>query len=231
MAVKTKKGRALVARPSHQLVPVRKVAGTNAIALQLYRVPELHPQQPGPWADEPDKVSWVDATTGYPCTILRHQDGTLAGHVAVGVDHPFHGFDENALPAGLLRVHGGVTWSGSCQQHVPEARSVCHVHDARPPSANEMMNRRAVEEGRARGNVWWLGFSTNTSVDVIPAARTATFLGEENGQIYRDETYVAQQCTQLAAQLHAVEHDLPMPVLAFPPPPLGLEPHQPAVWW
>lgn len=225
---KPRTGRALVARPPTPLVPDRPVAGTNVIPTQLYRIAELHPAGRGPWANEFDKVGWIDPATSYPCTILRHGNGTLAGHVAVAQGHPLHGYKPDAIPPDMLHVHGGVNYAGECQRSVPDDRSICHVSSADARSARTAAhNKSAIGEHARHEDVWWLGFSTDTSVDLFPTEHRQMFLASENGAVYRDERYVAQQCTQLAQQLHAIEHDLPAPVLAVRPPPLGLEPRRP----
>lgn len=80
----------------------------------------------GPWDDEPDKVQFADAETGYPCLIVRGILGNLCGYVGVPSSHPWYGLvygecvrgctDEYCghCPDNLTDVHGGLTFSGYC---------------------------------------------------------------------------------------------------------------------
>lgn len=46
----------------------------------------------GEWRNEPDKVTWVDEQTGYPCIILRGPvAGALNGYIGVPIYHPAYG--------------------------------------------------------------------------------------------------------------------------------------------
>ena len=64
-----------------------------------------------PWEHEPDIEEWVDAETGYKCTVMRHGTlGHLNGYVAIPKGHLWHGQDYNNLNEGI-DVHGGLTYA------------------------------------------------------------------------------------------------------------------------
>lgn len=45
----------------------------------------------GPWANEPDKMQWVDPVTNLPCLIVRGPVGALCGYVGVPASHAAYG--------------------------------------------------------------------------------------------------------------------------------------------
>lgn len=45
----------------------------------------------GPWTTEPDRLEWVDETTGYTALIVRTRMGNLCGYVGVSEGHPWYG--------------------------------------------------------------------------------------------------------------------------------------------
>ncbi|TVV73773.1 hypothetical protein [Sphingomonas solaris] len=157
----------------------------------VYHVPALTPKVSGPWSCEADKLAWTDAATRLPCIIRRSTHGFLCGYVAVGAGHPLFGFRGDAVPAGIVTVHGGLDYASPCDHRAPEETSICHVPD-----------RHATREGI---NQWWFGFSCGQVTDLIPGdgahAGEAQQLGLD--QEYRDERYLFEQCTGLAAQLAA----------------------------
>ena len=62
-----------------------------------------------PWEHEPDNEEWIDATTGYKCTIWRHPThGSLNGYVALPKGHRLHGQGYDAFD---VEVHGGLTYA------------------------------------------------------------------------------------------------------------------------
>ena len=95
----------------------------------------------GVWDSELDKAVWVDKGTGLDCMIARNGYGTWCGYVAVKEGHKFFGVDYSKI--GGAFVHGGLTYSDSCQGHI------CHLDD----------------EGQ---HVWWFGFDCNHSMDGSP---------------------------------------------------------------
>ena len=45
---------------------------------------------PGPWDNEPDKIQWVDETTGLDCLMVRNWWGSWCGYVGVPEGHPLY---------------------------------------------------------------------------------------------------------------------------------------------
>lgn len=146
---------------------------------------------PGPWTDEPDRLDWRDATTGYTCVALRniHHElqvgpGNWCGYVAVAPGHPYHGLGMRRVRP-YLDVHGGVTFAEG----------------------------ELVEVAGAPANAWWFGFDCNHGGQDLAPGLVASFsvsLGraeaaEQLGGEYRTLPFVQEQCELLAAQLRAVE--------------------------
>lgn len=138
----------------------------------------------GPWIYEPDKVQWLDEITGLPCLIVRNHHGALCGYVGVSAGHKYFGKKYDDVDGD---VHGGLTFSGSCQ---PNGR-ICHV----------------VDDGE---DVWWLGFDCAHAFDLAPRYESmfeAKFreagLDRTWEDVYRDLSYVKGECRKLAAQLAA----------------------------
>lgn len=74
----------------------------------------------GPWLAEPDKAQWIDEDTGLDCMVLRNHLGVWCGYVGVPTSHPLHGEHYNDAPESFV-VHGGLTFSDSCQEPTEEA--------------------------------------------------------------------------------------------------------------
>lgn len=147
---------------------------------------------PGDWAGEPDKVQWTDPDTGLVCLAVRNEWlGTWCGYVGVPPGHPLHGEDEEE--AQHLDVHGGLTFSGSCDEELPIERAICHIPEPGQPD-----------------DVWWLGFDCAHAWDMSPWK--VKNRAEEDGSIfvfrgyetYRTLDYVRGQCASLARQLGAL---------------------------
>lgn len=134
----------------------------------------------GPWDDEPDKVYWIDPTTGLDCLIHRNSLGALCGYVGVPPGHPAHGkgYDDVAVD-----VHGGLTYADACEETTEEGTGICHVP----------------LEGRP-AHVWWLGFDCAHYRDLVPSMVSA--MPPTDGR-YRDIAYVEAEVTRLAEQLAA----------------------------
>ena len=141
----------------------------------------------GPWKDEPDKMQWPDAATGYPCLIVRNPVGALCGYVGVTKDHPAYGKGYEDVDAG---AHGGLTFAGKCRPG-GEDHAICHV----------------VEAGED-DDVWWLGFDCAHSNDFTPytASVSPSMLVFSKPEHYKDVAYVQYECAILAAQLEALAH-------------------------
>lgn len=154
----------------------------------------------GPWDDEPAKGQWIDADTDLDCLIVRNPMGALCGYVGVPPGHPLHGVGYNAC-RGLascdgdpivcscrldleLNVHGGLTFSDSCQTHDDPARGVCHVPEPGRPA-----------------DVWWLGFDCAHAGDMVPRMDYTIDVDSR----YRDWRYVEREVTNLARQVAETE--------------------------
>lgn len=65
-----------------------------------------------PWEHEPDNEEWIDADTGYKCTVWRHGTlGHLNGYVAIPKGHPLHGKSYDDDVGAGIDVHGWLTYS------------------------------------------------------------------------------------------------------------------------
>lgn len=136
----------------------------------------------GPWQSEPDKVQWQDEATGLPCLIVRGPFGALCGYVGVAEGHPLYRMDYNDA---VMDVHGGLTFSGMCQDTGGEEahHSICHLPAPGEPD-----------------HVWWFGFDCSHLGDLAPLYQVMT--GNRLRQVvYRDRAYVETECRSLAMQL------------------------------
>jgi hypothetical protein len=138
---------------------------------------------PGPWQTEPDRLEWRH--NGVPCLIVRNPSGALCGYAACPPEHPWHGkafdmhWDETENP----EVHGGITFSGLCQ----EGGKICHVPQPGEPD-----------------DVWWLGFDCAHSGDLTPRdVKEGYTLGRFGPAKYRDVEYVKAEANSLAEQILA----------------------------
>jgi hypothetical protein len=143
--------------------------------------------QRGEWDDEPDKVQFQDEVTGLPCLIVRGPSGALCGYVGVADGHPMYkvSYDEARGADGeWIEVHGGLTFSDSCQPSSDESHGICHLPDDGEPD-----------------HVWWFGFDCAHSGDVTPEPRR--FYSAFGDEVYRNRAYVEREIRGLAAQLAA----------------------------
>lgn len=203
MTRKKTSGRAVT--PSKQnavAVPQRFAIGDTEIhPEQFHLIPERHPRGPGPWDQEPDKLAWTDPATGLACIVLRQDDGTLSGYVAVDYGHPLWGFAFDAVPSAIGKApHRGIDYAELCSHTGPERIRVCHTRPAQ-------MQRNAPQGADAAGydDKWWFGFSTSEPGDLVPNGAKPQ-LHREEGEVYRNLDYVFEQTRTLAAQLSSVEH-------------------------
>ena len=149
----------------------------------------------GPWKDEPDKVQWVDETTGLDCLILRNRWGNLCGYVGVPETHPWYGksyskcmeegcekeYCYDHAPESLVEVHGGLTFSDFCHEGRGDD-AICHVpYEGRP-------------------EVYWFGFDCGHAFDLQPSS----IFTIDIDAVYRDIPYVKNEVAHLASQLAAV---------------------------
>ena len=150
------------------------------------------PWGPGPWQDEPDKEQWADEATGLPCLVKRSRlGGNLCGYVGVPDGHPWSGQHYGDIGDDRADVHGGLTYSGACQEG-PEDATICHVPGPGEPD-----------------HVWWLGFDCGHAWDIMPAMEARDLergwpLIRDRDTTYKTVAYVKAECASLARQAAAV---------------------------
>lgn len=179
----------------------------SAYPVREYRTIDKSGWGTGPWQDEADKIQWVDDTTDLDCLIVRGPSGALCGYVGVPPSHLWHavGYEdpisdadadagcswERARPESEVDVHGGLTYSGFCQEGTDPSQNVCHV----PYPGRE-------------SRVWWFGFDCAHARDVTPAFdASARPLGLPRRLFaeYRTVSDVRREVESLAAQLASIE--------------------------
>lgn len=192
-------------------VPINYQVAQNTItALQIFHNPERKPDEQGPWSNEADKVAWIDEATGLGCIMLRQEDGTLSGYVGVGPEHPLYGFEADAVPLSVsCDVHGGITYGKECEVNRTELRAkgkprqerytVCHV--TRTRWVQDYENVQTTQDEFEHEDLWWLGFDTNHTGDLIPGDPYHT---PRKSDVYRDQAYVYENCVALAKRLKEV---------------------------
>lgn len=93
----------------------------------------------GPWDGEPDKRQWIDPETDLDCLMVRNRMGNWCGYVGVPEGHPWFGIEYSqsinpdcpkcadpddwcydCRPEAKIEVHGGLTFSGACQEPTEE---------------------------------------------------------------------------------------------------------------
>lgn len=99
-------------------------------------------------------------------------------------------------PSSKVEVHGGLTYSGFCQENVDEGEGICHIPAPGRPA-----------------NVFWFGFDCSHLGDLSPGdlarAQEEGFQypftdPRARGEEYRDMDYVKAEVTRLAKQLKEV---------------------------
>lgn len=177
------------------------LAGKTVEPTQIFAIPERHPRGQGPWTGEPDRIGWRDAQTGLDCLVLRQDNGTWSGYVAVPPGHPLSGHRYDAVTSAVRRAaHRGLGYSELCDRREVEALAVCHV-EFRPrrsvvPSASNVSH----EDEAA----WWFGFECDKPGDLVPSGHKPHRHAEE-GEVYRDVNYVAGETMKLASALKAFD--------------------------
>jgi hypothetical protein len=192
---------------------------TNGIYTWARRVSRWRTQEDdaklgaGKWGQEPDKLEWTDYITGLECLIVRNPMGALCGYVGVPIGHPWYGLGYSSdwcpqdcperysygdgemsscythSPESQTRVHGGLTFSGGCQ----EGGKICHT----PADGVD-------------DTVHWFGFDCAHAGDYVPGMariyEDIPLLAREQAmsEYYRDIEYVKAEVEKLAAQLKAV---------------------------
>ncbi|WP_054118349.1 hypothetical protein [Porphyrobacter sp. AAP60] len=198
-------------RPSTAIaLPQRLTLGDHEIhPEQILNISERRPYGEGPWKDEPDRVAWTDAATGYACLILRQKDGTLAGYVAIGSSHPLWGYEHDAIPPELgIRPHEGIDYAALCNQNGPPALQICHVrHVTRVQQSAPMASD---SDAAGSPDAWWFGFTCDKDGDLLPKGNFRNDKNREVGpRVYRDIGYVADQVVHLADKLWALDDQAP----------------------
>lgn len=194
-----------------------------------FHVPAIHPHEPGPWADEAEKIAWTDDDTGYPCIIRRSpRTGALHGYVAVEPSHPLYGFDPEELDM-VVSAHGPIDYAKPCQQSDPETTSICHSPGFSDGETQRVSSNSAADRMERGDEAWWIGFACDGPSDLVPLRshsrdlRADPTIGLEE-RIYRDEAYVRTHCIALARQLKAIEEGRDPTPHRLPSPPIGIDP-------
>lgn len=177
----------------------------------------------GPWRDEPDRVEWIEPETGYRCEIRRNRAGSLCGYVTVPEDHIWHGIeysgcvnrhpqteekdwgykvypcldydkeDRCSSPESMLRVHGGLTYSGKVDDGGWRyGFDTAHCGDYSPGMEATMRQLHVT--------------SPNPYSDPDATFDPITGIKHEHGldEVYRDMSYVKSETESLAKQLWAI---------------------------
>lgn len=158
---------------------------TDYVERRVYG-PEFHERWgAGPWDDEPDEISWIDSHSGFRCVVRRNDLGALCGYVAVGPDHPAHGF-RNTNAEDRLQCHWGITYSNCAAPW----------EDIDPDAVS---------------GLWWFGFDCVHSNDLVPAFEVMfsgtglKFPPSRFVRAYRSVQYVRLQLENLVHQLERFE--------------------------
>lgn len=228
MPPKKKSGRAAVPANPHTNLPALPerfaIGGREIRPVQLFVNGKRHVERDGPWRGEPDKIAWVDASTGKDCILLRQHGGHWSGFVAVSIAHPLWGFSADAIPAPAgIHVHGPIDSAAPCDESGAPETSVCHVTIGSSRPARRSAPQRSSTSGDVDRTNWWFGFSADQAADYVPNHNRP--LEREEGQVYRDMDYMFEEVTKLASQLDALEDrhtgSLVPPMLATPAPKVG----------
>lgn len=199
-----------------------------------YRVPAVHPVNPGPWIAEADKLAWTDAVTGYACIVRRAAgSGHLAGYVAVPPTHPLFGTRTTALVGLHITVHNGLSYAAACEDHDlagrlrDESRSICHVPMSLARQYPGQVLHRVEGDGSHSDDAWWFGFECNGPTDILPHGTgerpQPRPLAGVIDPAYRDEAFVMEEVGRLALQLKWIEEGRD-PVEAVAPRSLDRDP-------
>lgn len=175
----------------------------------------------GQWDNEPDKVQWIDDTTGLDCLIVRTHRGNLCGYVGVGPDHVLSGIEYDQECPALAKL-----WERRQKRPLGKNPSLTLLVDAMFGGGNKITPDRAFEvhggitfsgfcansgdethgichvpeEGRPH-KVWWFGFDCAHCDDLSPSETNEVL--RKHGT-YRTIEYVKSQIESLAKQLSEV---------------------------
>lgn len=67
---------------------------------------------PGPWAAEPNRLTFIDEDTKLEIFLLRNHFGAWCGYVEVPERCKLYKLDQTSQEVEELSVHGGITYSG-----------------------------------------------------------------------------------------------------------------------
>ncbi|WP_296720696.1 hypothetical protein [Erythrobacter sp.] len=193
-------------RSSALALPERLILGDHEIRPeQVLNIPERRPYGEGPWENEPDRVAWQDAATGYACLILRQRNGTLAGYVAIGSSHPLWCYERDAIPSELgITPHKGLDYASLCDEYEPSEVRICHVGHGQLSHLTTPL--AADSDAAGAPDAWWFGFACDKVGDLLPEGNSRNDKNREDGpRLYRDIGYVADQVVQLANKLSALD--------------------------
>jgi hypothetical protein len=148
----------------------------------------------GRWHEEPDGAVWTDAATGLTGLAWRARQGVWHGYVVLPRDHPCVGLTTKDLPP--LMVHGGITFSNTCEAMPSVVTACAHLHPTAPA-----------------GHRWCLGFDCWHTFDRVSLPAWVDFEVQLDAlndgdpslrRVYRTLAYVQAECMRLAAQLAAL---------------------------
>lgn len=158
----------------------------------------------GPWHEEPDEASWIDAATGYACEARRNHSGAWCGYVRIPQDHPLYGVEYNHdLP---MRLHGAMEAAKEgdvgkrgpmevfCMALNPDSTRVSYLFDVHGSLTYSGADWPAAG--------FWYGFDCSHCDDLSPAYQTPEEYGYDKR--YRDLPYVKAECASLARQLQSL---------------------------
>jgi len=137
----------------------------------------------GEWDDEPDKIQWIDPVTDLDCLMVRNTTGgNWCGYVGVDKKHPLYEVgDSEAYGEHDLGCHGGLTFSGFCQETEDHSRHICHIPAKGRPD-----------------KVWWFGFDCAHAWDASPGRED---IFKDWDKVYRNNSYVKMEVESLAKKL------------------------------
>jgi hypothetical protein len=154
----------------------------------------------GPWKLEPDKMLWIDDSTGYECLIKRIRNiSHLCGYVGVTKEHPLYAtsllqFRRDETLEKFFDVHGKITMSYPGKFFSEE------------PGPDNKLGRAFIDGRVHPQEIWWIGMDFVQNEDIIPVISDDP--NDNNGErIYRDIGYVAKEVTKLAQLLKKFHED------------------------
>lgn len=179
----------------------------------------------GPWQHEPDRLQWVDESTGLTCLILRGPVGALCGYVGVPDTHPAY---EICYDGTTKLEHE--EWHKEVRKYMRENSSDFTKINFPPipdkiPGIGEAVDNITVHGGLTFSdfwadeipNLWFFGFDCAHSGDLCPGIvatlkrinidqGTTKREDAHLGDTYRTIDYAKVECTKLAGQLGVISN-------------------------